>query len=451
MAGIQVEVVLEATKVAGGEARSMQALVRLTAPRQASTTLRPSVELVACVDVSGSMQGAKLQEVKASVARLIGQLDGRDRLGLVSFSSETEGLLPLVAMDPPGRQRGLDAVAALRTRGNTRMSAGLSDSLELLRDQPGDPSAMRRVLLFTDGHANAGLSQRDTEGWAALVREKLGDASVSWFGYGEGHDAAFLAWLADRTKGNAHVASDVDAIADAFARELGGLLGTTARDVRVEVVGVDGAPMLLNDESVTEVPGGVRVSLADLSSEERKDLVFALPVGAGSVGDARRVIDVAVSWIDARSGRPDSVRVTGEVTFVDATQADAPATEVLEATFFQQSAAVLQKAANLARQGDFEGARVVVLEHAQRVRQLPTDRARALHAKLLDTAACFDDERSFSSSHSRRTSLSRSVSKQRPSGSELDGLYETGAQQRMRQTFGGSSSSSPRPPKRRLH
>ena len=59
----------------------------LTAPRYVPEQ-RPPLDLVACIDVSGSMAGRKLDEAKLAVKQLVTNLDQQDRLAIVSFTDD---------------------------------------------------------------------------------------------------------------------------------------------------------------------------------------------------------------------------------------------------------------------------------------------------------------------------------------------------------------------------
>lgn len=451
MSNVQVQVLLERVRLPEGREQRLQGVVRLTAGQQVSSRRAP-VELVACLDVSGSMEGRKLHSARDTARRLVKELGERDRLGLVAFASHAEVEAPLARMDALGRERATRSIESLHTRGSTHMSAGLVTSLDLLREGGSagrDDRALRRVLLFTDGHANRGLPEGDRERWADLLAQQLGNMSVSWFGYGEDHDAAFLAWLADQTRGNAYVAKDADAIADAFAKELGGLLGTVAHQVRVRIVGAHGTPVLLNDEPSSTSGRTLQVELTDLTSEERRDLVFTLPVEAGASGGKRRVAEVEVSWVETSTGRTDSVVVAAEVAFVHPSDADAPDLAVKEAVVLQEAARAMRAAAALADEGAFVRAEVLLREAALLARDVSTERAREVAGLLERLAADYGHEEVYTSSRSRLRSISRSMSKQRGSGSEVDFLFTTEAQDEMVEKFGLPPGTVSRPPRKR--
>jgi len=186
-------------------------------------TTRALLDLVACVDVSGSIACAKIERARMSLEPLIEQLSACARLRIVAFESQVHRVLAPTAMAPEGKAEAKRQIGRLEPMSSTAPGSGLRASPELLAKEPR-PQAVRRVFLFNDGHANVDLRQGDVPGFAALLGKSAKGASASFFGYGADHDGAFRSSLADLAGGNYHHAVDTDAIFDTFGRELGGLL-----------------------------------------------------------------------------------------------------------------------------------------------------------------------------------------------------------------------------------
>lgn len=100
------------------------------------------------LDISGSMSGSPLEQVKAVCERILDALVPQDRLELVAFSS-------VAARFAPGSQQATPDVVArarawvrsLRAGGGTEMVAGIVAALAPLGTQ-----AQRQVVLLTDGY-----------------------------------------------------------------------------------------------------------------------------------------------------------------------------------------------------------------------------------------------------------------------------------------------------------
>jgi Ca-activated chloride channel family protein len=399
------------------------------------------------------MQGRKLNEARRAVKHLVDNLEPQDRLALVTFSHGARTVAPLTTVSDEGRRELHRLADDLEAGGCTAMSHGLEASLALLAGETRrveGREAVRRVMVFTDGHANVGLNERDRRGWSQLLADRLGGASVSWFGFGEDHDPYFLSDLADEARGNAYVAKDADAIGTAFAQELGSLIGMVARDLRIELRGAAGKPIVLNDERLEVRGGAVVVHLADLTSQERQKLVCELPVDAGALGDRRTVLEVDVRWFDLRSQREERATQSVEVEFVAPRAAGLPSMEVLEAVAVQKAAGAQKQAAELAERGDGPRAEGLLLEVARFARGIDSDEGRRLARRLERLAAEYGDARHFRAHRAQLKADHRTMAKGRPSGSQFDGDYLTLGQRRMVDRFGRATpANDDRSPPRR--
>ncbi|KAI3902594.1 hypothetical protein MKW92_004015, partial [Papaver armeniacum] len=88
-------------------------------------TFRAPIDLVSVLDISGSMTGTKIQLLKLAMGFVIQNLGPSDRLSVVSFSSNSRRLFPLLLMTDYGKQRALQAVNSLVADGMTNIVEGL--------------------------------------------------------------------------------------------------------------------------------------------------------------------------------------------------------------------------------------------------------------------------------------------------------------------------------------
>lgn len=443
--GLDISVRFDRREVNPGDTRVVHAAVRIVAPAAASTVKRAPLDLVACVDVSGSMRGMKLHRAKESLRKLVDQLSSDDRLGIVAFESQAHRVFSSAAMTAENKDLARGAIDRLHSTGGTNMSGGLVASLAMLtapRADAAPENALRRVLLFTDGHANQGLQERDLDGWTALIRENARHISVSWFGYGEDHNAEFLGTLADVSRGNYYRAENEDAIVDAFAREIGGLLSTVARDVRVRARPSGGAGLLtlLNDEPVRREGEWLTVELADLYSEEQRWVAFEVPLPVGGERGLLRLIELEVGWTWSATAKADSVSLSGSAALVNEVTTIGADGEVVEQVAILKAGQLQGRASECARRGEFRQARDLILQAAHLLGQAEGRRVRALEQALHEAAALYGDAESYGSNRNNLYSVQRSMSKMRSSGSAFDTYFDSASQSRMVATFQGADS-----------
>ncbi len=424
----------ERSRLQSGQAQVTHAVVRLEATGRPDRK-RPPLDLLACIDVSGSMAGEKIESVRRSLYALSRELGAEDRLGITSFESSVRQVLPPTRMDMDGKARLRSAVEQMRDLGSTFMSGGLLGAVSDLKAVPPlSEQAVRRVLLFTDGHANEGIGEDDRAGWTGFLAQHLGGLSVSWFGFGEDHDAEFLAWLADQCRGNAYVARDADAIADGFAQELGGLLGVRAMQVEVEICTSGATAKLLNDERTTECPGGFRVQLDDLSCEERRELAVELSVPASRPRSSPVSVEIQVRWRDAVTGDAHQASLAGQVSFSSG-RVPAAKKSVREVVALVAAAAAQVRARAFAEQGRFRDAADAIREAVAQLSAVGTPRSKTLAQQLERLVEDYANVRRYSTSKSKLMAMQRAMSKQRSSGSEADELFLTPTKHRMVSRF----------------
>lgn len=123
---------------------------------------RPSLSVVAVVDVSGSMgwdygeSGNPGGLAKALLERIAAELGEGDRLSIVTYGTASRvHLAPLPAME---RERISAAIDALNENGSTNMEAGLKLGYEVANDEAGRAEQVR-LMLFTDVQPNVGLTE----------------------------------------------------------------------------------------------------------------------------------------------------------------------------------------------------------------------------------------------------------------------------------------------------
>merc|ERR1719473_1500576 len=209
------------------------------------------------MDRSGSMSGQKMTLMKQTLSLLIERtgLQAQDSLGIVTFDHEVQVALPLTKMDQAGRRAAAAAVDGVCVGGQTNLSGGLLQGLKMLCESDeasreaaadaadgedavvvdGGSGATRSLLLFTDGKANAGI----TDGGAivAAAQALLKDhpaLAIFTFGYGD-HDEDALRGLAEASRGLFYFVAEPDAIPAAFADCLGGLSSVVCQNATLEL------------------------------------------------------------------------------------------------------------------------------------------------------------------------------------------------------------------------
>jgi Ca-activated chloride channel family protein len=122
---------------------------------------RPVVSVFVC-DVSGSMEGTPLNELKASLRSSAGVIPQESYIGFVSFSTETRVRLPISQFGELERDRFLAVVDDMVTESGTAIYSGLvvaSRMIAEFKENNPDLDAVYRIFLLTDGENNDGLTK----------------------------------------------------------------------------------------------------------------------------------------------------------------------------------------------------------------------------------------------------------------------------------------------------
>ncbi|MBU1239893.1 VWA domain-containing protein, partial [Myxococcota bacterium] len=169
--------------------------IGVRSPDRSREEMRP-MNLVLVLDSSGSMAGEAIELLKESVSILFDSLGDDDRVSIVRMSAIptvlSENLAPL--------ETDLDSIfTQLRPDGITNLSTALSRAYNTATAHY-DASRMNRVVLFTDGAANAGETDVD------LIKAQAGVASeegihLMGVGLGESFNDRLLDRLTDAGKG----------------------------------------------------------------------------------------------------------------------------------------------------------------------------------------------------------------------------------------------------------
>ncbi|HYL55623.1 MAG TPA: VIT domain-containing protein [Gemmatimonadales bacterium] len=162
------------------------------------TGAKPSVsrDLVAVVDVSGSMSGEKLDQARAALVQLLGGLRSGDRFRVISFGSGVRrfatGWTPAV---PDSVRAAQDWVRRLDTDGGTNIAGALTEAFA----EPPRDGALGVVVFLTDGMPTVG--ETDPEHIAEQAERGRGPFRVFAFGIGYDVNTYLLDRLTERARG----------------------------------------------------------------------------------------------------------------------------------------------------------------------------------------------------------------------------------------------------------
>lgn len=198
----------------------------LLAPGQAQMRDALRRDLVAVVDVSGSMSGDKMEQARSALLQLIGTLRAGDRFRLVAFSSDVRRYAEgWTAATPDNRRAAADWVRSLSANGGTNIAGALGEAFATAPDA----DALGMVVFLTDGLPSTG--EQDPERLAERADRERGRFRV--FTFGVGHDVN--TFLLDRIAVRARGASEYVAPGGDIEQAMGALAAKTASPVLTDL------------------------------------------------------------------------------------------------------------------------------------------------------------------------------------------------------------------------
>jgi Mg-chelatase subunit ChlD len=265
---------------------------------------RSPLDLVAVIDVSGSMAGSKLSLAKDALRFVVKNLKPTDSLALVSYHSSVKTEFAFTKMDAAGKDRAYDVIGKLHTQGCTNLSGGLFEGIQHLQQRSTVEGRIGSVMLMTDGMANEGIS--DTRGLCDATRGLIGESpnfSIYTFGYGQNHNSDMLTNISEIGNGMYYFVENNDMIPESFAHCLGGLLTVQAQNLKLTITPQDGVSVtkVETDRTVTTQGTSSVVDMADLQAEEQKDVVFRFKLDKSVDEVSQRIVTVEIKYFDVKA------------------------------------------------------------------------------------------------------------------------------------------------------
>jgi len=197
---------------------------------------RLPLNLCLVIDRSTSMQGARLEQVKAATNQMIESLDPHDSFAIVTFSDHADVVWP---NQPAGDMvRAKAKVAAIQASGGTEILQGMHTGLAEL-EKRRSLLAINHMILLTDGQTYG-----DEEQCLALaVEAKKHNISISCMGLGDDWNDVLLDAIAARSGGSSAYVATADDVQRVFRDHLHGLNTMYASDLQCIVHQTEGVSL----------------------------------------------------------------------------------------------------------------------------------------------------------------------------------------------------------------
>ena len=201
---VQVQMELDQVAAPANQNVERYLLVTIRTPAKipdgeaAPSQQRPPVNFAAVLDVSGSMQGEKIQNLRAAAKLVVDRLSPQDLISIVAFSDRKY----LIAESQPvtDKQALMQRIDRIRDGGGTAISGGMAQGLAEL-DKALSSKRISRMLLLTDGQTFGDEKQCKKLGKEAGSKGIV----VNALGLGDDWNEDLLDEVAEASGGKAHV------------------------------------------------------------------------------------------------------------------------------------------------------------------------------------------------------------------------------------------------------
>jgi Ca-activated chloride channel family protein len=301
--------------VTGG---SQLAYVLLEAkPTEMMAQVRMPLNFALVLDHSGSMKGAKLNNVKEAVKMVLDRLEPTDYVSVVIFDDTSQVIIPsMPANDPIGMKAAIDRI---RDAGGTAMSLGMIQGLNELR-RWNIPNAINRMIVLTDG-----VTYGDSDRCRQLARDaKAAGISIYPLGIGADWDESLLDDIGELSGGMPaeFIRNPADAL-NVFQQQLQSAVAvalrnatviirlpagvTPKRAVKVLPIISDLGQSVLSDRQIV-------IPLGDLEKENAQSVLVELmidprPAGIFRIAQTELTYDVPIANLIGENLR-DDIKVT---------------------------------------------------------------------------------------------------------------------------------------------
>jgi Ca-activated chloride channel family protein len=294
--------------VPDGSAAALDLLISFDA--ETTKTERRPLSLSLVIDRSGSMAGVPLKNAVRAAQALVEQLLPTDTLSVVVYDDQVQTIFePQLVTSKAAVSAALDHI---RPGGTTNLSGGWLKGCEHALSG-GSADSVRRVLLLTDGQANAGVTDPQILIKTAAQKAEAGVITTT-LGFGTHFNEDLLIGMARASGGNFYFIQSYDDAADVFKIELDSLKSVAVQNLTVTLQAAPGIEIKSLLSRYRTVPNGdaLSVALGDVYEGEPKLLALALSAPAQTTLGAHDLLQFSYMGDAVSDGA--IVQATGAVT-----------------------------------------------------------------------------------------------------------------------------------------
>ena len=218
-------------------------VINISSPQPEINEKKCNADLICVIDISGSMQGEKIELVKESLKILIGMMDKNDRLALILFENHSDIFFDLNYLTDKIKKDLINKIDSIYAHGGTNILSGLEKAVEILKadKKTAEENRISSIILLSDGCDNYSDEISLGESLKKLTKGSGLCFTLHTFGYGYDHDPKIMNKLASIRDGSFFLVEDYNKVAEYFVSVLGGCISVISNKADLSV-------KLLNDK-----------------------------------------------------------------------------------------------------------------------------------------------------------------------------------------------------------
>ena len=209
--------------------------INLTTPQPDENDKKSNADLICVIDVSGSMFGVKIQQVKDSLKILLDIMDEKDRICLILFETEAQNFFNLNYLTKQNKNLLMDKIDKIESGGGTNILSGLEIAIDVIKKQCINEKNVSSILLLSDGCDNYLNDIQLADSLKNLTKGLGLSFTLNTFGYGDDHDAKIMNKLANIRDGSFFYVENYSKITEYFVSILGGCISVISKKVNLNL------------------------------------------------------------------------------------------------------------------------------------------------------------------------------------------------------------------------
>ena len=215
-------------------------IINILAPElKEQNETRVSADLICVIDVSGSMRGEKIYQVKESLKILVDMMDIKDRISLILFDQFAKLYYDLNYLNENNKSQLKNLIDKIEAKGGTNIASGLEIAVEILKKEKKNTDINEgrssSVILLSDGCDNFMDDVQLGEKLKSLTKGEGLSFTLNTFGYGYDHDPKIMNRLANLRDGSFFLVEDYQKVGEYFVSVLGGCISMVSKNAELEV------------------------------------------------------------------------------------------------------------------------------------------------------------------------------------------------------------------------